>query len=152
MPFFQPESELSETKKSAAEEALKAARDEASSSVGEMVAAGQDFTHEKVQECSHVVSAAMPRMGYRTHRSYATVLAFSYIVINLNFSTNTLFLLFTLVYIVYSISWLKTPVLYPMMRYHGSPLQFGFQKCSGFNIPPATLLLILLGYCQKFNI
>ena len=61
-------------------------------------------TIEKVQECIQVVSASMPRMGYRTHRSYATVLAFSLIVINFNFSTNTPFLPFTLVYIVYLIS------------------------------------------------
>ena len=42
--------------------------------------------------------------------------------------------------------------LYPMMRYHSSPLQFGFQKCLGSTTLRATLLLnILLGYCQKFN-
>ena len=61
-------------------------------------------------------------MGYRIHRSYATVLAFSHIVINFNFSTNTPFLLFILVYFVYLLSWLKTLALYSMMSYHVSPL------------------------------
>ena len=63
---------------------MKAARSEVSCSVGELIAAGQDFTTEKVQECIQVVSSSMPQMGYRTHRSYATVLAFSLIVIKFN--------------------------------------------------------------------
>ena len=69
MPFFQPANELSESEKSAAEEVLKAARSEASCSMGELIAVGKDFTPEKVQECIQVVSASMPRMGYRTHKS-----------------------------------------------------------------------------------
>lgn len=85
VPFFQPANEVSESEKSAAEEAMKAARVEASSSVGELIAAGQDFTSEKVQECIQVVSASMPRMGYHTYRSDATVLAFLLIVSTFNF-------------------------------------------------------------------
>ena len=80
MPFFQPTHEVTEEEKSAAEEAMKAARMEASTSVGELIAVGRQFTTERVQECIRVVSSTMPRMGYRTHKSYATVLVFSLIV------------------------------------------------------------------------
>ena len=84
MPFFQPTNEISEAEKTITEESMKAAWSEASCSVGELIAVGKDFTPEKVQECIQVVSSSMPRMGYRTHRSYATVLAFSLIVIKFN--------------------------------------------------------------------
>ena len=67
----------SEAEKSAAEEALKAARSEVSCSIGELITVGEDFTPEKVQECIQMVSASIPRMRYRTHTSYTTVLAFS---------------------------------------------------------------------------
>ena len=80
MPFFQPTHEVTEEEKSAAEEAMRAARMETSTSVGELIAVGQQFTTERVQECIRVVSSTMPRMGYRTHKSYATVLVFSLIV------------------------------------------------------------------------
>ena len=105
-----------------------------------MIAAGQDFTPEKVQECMCVYSNAKNGV-------YATVLAFSHIVIKFNFSTYTLFLLFTLVYTVHSISWLKTLVLYPVMRYHASQLQLGLRKCFGSTTPPATLSLNTLQDC-----
>ena len=59
---------------------MKAARTEASESMGELIAVGQQLTTERVQECIEVVSSAMPKMGYRTHRSYGTVLAFALIV------------------------------------------------------------------------
>ena len=71
-------------RESTTEESMKAVRSEASCSVGELIAVGKDFTPEKVQECIQVVSSSMPQMGYRTHRSYATVLAFSLIVIKFN--------------------------------------------------------------------
>ena len=74
VPFSQPVNDVSEAEKSAAEELMKAARSAASCSVGELIAVGQDFSSE---DCIHVVSSSMPRMGYRTHRSYATVLAFA---------------------------------------------------------------------------
>lgn len=80
VPFFQPSHQVTEAEKSAAEEAMKIARMEASASLGELIAVGQQFTTERVQECIHVVSSVMPRMGYRTHKSYATVLAFSLLV------------------------------------------------------------------------
>lgn len=63
MPFFQPANEVSESEKSAAEEAMKAARVEASSSVGELIAAGQDFTSEKCRNVSRWYLHQCPEWG-----------------------------------------------------------------------------------------
>ena len=49
--FCQPAHEISAMEKSTAEEEMKAARTEASESMGELIAVGQQITPERVQEC-----------------------------------------------------------------------------------------------------
>ena len=79
IPFFVPKHEAS-NEEDATDEAMKDARAEASMSMGELIAVGYQFSTDRVSECIKIVSTAMPRMGFRTQRSYATVLAFALIV------------------------------------------------------------------------
>lgn len=80
IPFFRPETEVTEAEKRDAEENLRAARMTASSSVGKLIAIGQHFSIALVQECMLLTTSSMPKMGYRANKSYATVLAFAKLV------------------------------------------------------------------------
>ena len=77
IPSFQP---VSEADKRDAEENLWVARTTASSSLGQLIALGENFSAALIQECMEVVSSSMPKMGHRVHKSYASVLAFAKLV------------------------------------------------------------------------
>ena len=80
IPFFQPESEVCEADKRDAEENLRVAHTTASSSLGQLIALGENLSATLIQECMEVVSCSMPKMGHRVHKSYASVLAFAKLV------------------------------------------------------------------------
>ena len=80
IPFFRPETEVTEAEKRDAEQILRAARITASSCMGELIAIGQHFSTALVQECMSLTTTTMAMMGYRANTSYATVLAFAKLV------------------------------------------------------------------------
>ena len=68
IPFFQPESEVCEADKRDAEENLRVAHTTASSSLGQLIALGENLSATLIQECMEVVSCSMPKMGHRVHK------------------------------------------------------------------------------------
>ena len=66
-----------------AEENLRVAHTTASSSLGQLIALGENFSAAYIQKCMEVVSSSMPKMGHRAHKSYEHSQA--YIVLEASF-------------------------------------------------------------------
>ena len=83
VPFFHPENETSEIEKREAEEELRLARKQASSSIGVLIGLGQKFCTPRIQRLLKELPMAaecLQKMPYRVQKSYALLLTWAHMV------------------------------------------------------------------------